>query len=672
MKALRTILRKLSHFASLALRQKVSRAVYLTQERVFYKLHTTKTAGLLPFVKVSMDHPRPGQDLSEAIIFSDDFKNLPVGPIWRDYSPLGEYHLIDNGNGPGTWKEVTAYPPNKWLWGNTGNWKIFAEETGKVLSQTLLTEQKFSTVIVAHHSPVWDDGIVTVRMCLLSRLGSAGLVFRYQNGLCFYAVELSSFKVRLSKHSFGKVLQIAVCWRHLEFDRYHEVKVECISDRLRVWVNDEFCFEAKDDGFHQGRVGFKAAVPTRFSEIIITTSDSRQMKLMDDTVQQSRPPLSELRKYPDPVLWKVIKTPEFGTDRNLRFGDLNGDGKLEIVLAQKLDHVDHDGYAMISCLTAIDLEGTVLWQIVEPNSGNLLSTSDLCFQVYDINGDGAAEVIFTKDFQLCIADGRNGNILKSVPTPRTRMFDAPLHRIVGDSILFCNVSGKADGPPQDILLKDRYQNVWMYNSDLELLWHHSGNTGHYPAVYDVDNDGLDEIMMGDALLNNDGSVLWRLRLGDHQDSTAIGRFAPDEKSDPLIVMACGDDGILFVDLNGRVIKHYKLGHAQKVTACKLSANLPGVQFATITFWGVPGIVSIFDCKGELIRSFEPMYSGSALSPVNWSGDGVELLLLSGHPQDGGLIDFMGQRVVKFPDDGHPYLWSNALDLTGGTRDELLV
>ena len=272
MGVLRTIIRKLSHLFSVALRQKVSRATYLSQERIFYKLHTAGKKS--PSIDNKGDHPCPSQDISESIAFSDDFESLPVGPIWRDYSPLGEYHVLDDKDGPGTWQEVTAYPPHKWMWGNTGNWKVFTEDTSKILSQTLMTEQKVSSVIVAHDSPAWDDGIVTVRMRLLSRLGSAGLVFRYQNGLCFYAVELSSYRVRLYKHNYGKVQQLAICWRHLEFDRYYDVKVECVSDRFRVWVDNEFCFQAIDDEFREGQVGLKAAVPARFQEIAGTTSAS--------------------------------------------------------------------------------------------------------------------------------------------------------------------------------------------------------------------------------------------------------------------------------------------------------------------------------------------------------------------------------------------------------------
>jgi hypothetical protein len=50
--------------------------------------------------------------------------------------------------------------------------------------------------------------------------------------------------------------------------------------------------------------------------------------------------------------------------------------------------------------------------------------------------------------------------------------------------------------------------------------------------------------------------------------------------------------------------------------------------------------------------------------------GQEFVLLSGNSKKGGMIDGHLRRVVMFPDDGHPDLAANVLDLTGDRRDEL--
>ena len=65
-------------------------------------------------------------------------------------------------------------------------------------------------------------------------------------------------------------------------------------------------------------------------------------------------------------------------------------------------------------------------------------------------------------------------------------------------------------------------------------------------------------------------------------------------------------------------------------------------------------------------------SGAVLSPVNWCGEGPELLLFSGSLRLGGLWDGHLRPVVGFPDDGHPTLCAEALDLTGDPRDEIVL
>jgi len=83
-------------------------------------------------------------------------------------------------------------------------------------------------------------------------------------------------------------------------------------------------------------------------------------------------------------------------------------------------------------------------------------------------------------------------------------------------------------------------------------------------------------------------------------------------------------------------------------------------------------MSLFDAEGNLLQQAEPIHSGSVTLPVNWRGDGQELVLLSGNVREGGMIDGRFRRVVTFPDDGHPDLTSAVLDLTGDPRDEIVL
>ena len=101
-------------------------------------------------------------------------------------------------------------------------------------------------------------------------------------------------------------------------------------------------------------------------------------------------------------------TPGFGAGRNVRFGDLDGDGQLDMLFAQNVAKVRGDAFDQISCLTAVTLDGKVLWQQGRPNPKNGLLTNDTPFQIHDLDGDGRAEVVLARDFQLQVLEGRRG------------------------------------------------------------------------------------------------------------------------------------------------------------------------------------------------------------------------------------------------------------------------
>ena len=65
-------------------------------------------------------------------------------------------------------------------------------------------------------------------------------------------------------------------------------------------------------------------------------------------------------------------------------------------------------------------------------------------------------------------------------------------------------------------------------------------------------------------------------------------------------------------------------------------------------------------------------NGNIIAPVNWDGSGTELILTNADPLKGGLLNGQGVRAVAFPEDGHPTLCCEALDLCGDERDELIV
>jgi len=242
----------------------------------------------------------------------------------------------------------------------------------------------------------------------------------------------------------------------------------------------------------------------------------------------------------------------------------------------------------------------------------------------------------------------------------------------GDSIAFFDLAGR--GRRQEILIKDRYRNFWVYDNTLKLLWHGSGQTGHYPYPFDVDGDGREEILIGYALWSPEGKLLWSrdADFRDHADGIAMGNFSGDAKAPPR-VYACGsDEGYIVLDKDGNTLRHVRIGHAQSPSIAKYRPDVPGLQLMTINYWRNPGIISLFDSDGNLLLQGEPIHSGSPILPVNWRGDGQEFAMLSGNVREGGMIDGFLRRVVMFPDDGHPDLAFYVADLTGDARDEVVL
>jgi len=344
------------------------------------------------------------------------------------------------------------------------------------------------------------------------------------------------------------------------------------------------------------------------------------------------------------------------------------------VLAQYTGMLNGGDFPVLSCLTAIDLDGSILWQWGEPSRDHGIIPADLAFQVHDLDGDGSPEVVCCRNFEICVLDGATGEPKLTAPTPKpgpmaTWLPEDDLHRIPGDSLCFADLRGT--GARRDLLVKDRYSNLWAYDDRLNLLWAFHGNTGHFPAVADLDGDGCDEIMIGYTLVDHDGTPLWQLDVEDHQDAIAIAPLHSGTH-EPRIAIACGEGGTVVCDPQGKILWRDRTGHVQRLTVAPLREDVPGLQVVTKTFWGNPDIICLYDAKGALLESIELSGGGAVLSPVNWRGDGIDLLLASGSLTRGGLLDGFLRPVVVFPDDGHPTLCAEALDLTGDPRDEVVL
>lgn len=614
-----------------------------------------------------------------ADLFRDDFSRFPAGwlsyPVGQLNGAIQEYHYLSHRGIPlGPWENAISHL-DAWVAG---------EEDGiSFLEQHLdSSARQFTSPMFLTGDPEWSDYAVQVKVRPLSTSGYAGIVFRYKTNRHYYVFSLAGgnrarLAVRLPIEEHLRV----PAWRELaekEFvydtRRYYELKVENEGPRMRAFVDGRLLLAVSDSELLKGKIALTAAVPARFGDVRVTVADAIQ-KQIADRIHRRNDELGRLRAAnPKPKLWKKFDTPRFGAGRNARFGDLNGDGITDMLIAQNIPRVTGDAFDQISCLTAIDLDGNILWQTGRPDPRNGLLTNDSPFQIHDVNGDGRNEVVMVKDFKIQILDGRTGKLKNSAwmpPAPKDNP-ERPYDLEIGDSIAFINFSGNKDR--REILIKDRYRNFWIFNNKLELLWKGQGQTGHYPYPYDIDGDGKDKLLIGYSLWDHTGTLLWSRdsEIKDHADGAAMGNFSGDPKGDVRIYASGSDEGFMMFDRNGGWLKHVRIGHAQSPCIGKFREDIPGLQYFTVNFWRNPGIVTLFDFQGNLLEQEEPIHSGSVMLPVNWRGDGQEFVLLSSNSKEGGMIDGHIRRVVMFPDDGHPDLTAAVLNLTGDPRNEIVL
>jgi rhamnogalacturonan endolyase len=622
-------------------------------------------------------HAAPACPTAE--LFKDDFAHFPPGwlskPVGTLNGAIQEYHYLPHrGVAPDPW-EIPIVHIDSWIAGDEDGVPYVEQHAVNELANIL-------SPLFVTGDPEWRDYTVEARVKPLSLDNFAGLAFRYVTNRHYYLFVLTGGKearlaVRLPTE---KTLRVAE-WRELgrvpfRYDdhRYYTLRVENEGPKIRAYIDNKLVLSASDQDSVKGKAGLVANVPARFQGFRVSACRPTRDAIAV-SMRARGDELAKLRsEYPAPKLWRKFETPRFGAGRNVRFGDLDGDGKLDMLIAQNIPRVQGDAFSHISALTAVNLEGKVLWQSGRPDPRNGLLTNDSPFQINDIDGDGRNDVVMIRDFKLQILDGRTGKVKRWVwmPAMPANAKVKPYQSYSGDSIAFANLLGGKGR--RDLLLKDRYRHVWAYSRDLKPLWTIEEETGHFPFPIDVDGDGRDELFIGHGMYGHDGKRIWSHdgELLDHVDAVAVGNFTGDPKAPPRVYWSSSDESFVMLDLAGKILKQERVGHTQTAAVGKFRADLPGLQYITVNFWKNPGITTLFDADGKILAQAEPIHTGSPTLPVNWRGDGTELTLLSGSAKEGGLIDGQLRRVVMFPDDGHPELTAHVLDLTGDPRDEIVL
>jgi outer membrane protein assembly factor BamB len=352
---------------------------------------------------------------------------------------------------------------------------------------------------------------------------------------------------------------------------------------------------------------------------------------------------------PDPQVpliqpWKIVRLdPDYGGQWILA-ADLNADGEVDILSSENFNKGD---VHYTATAVAQNLDGSVLWKWGNPNIGRKNWHHDVACQIHDFNGDNKYEVVLcTKGF-LVELEGATGHELRRIPIPDEAT----------DCLVFCNLSG--NGHPTDVLVKDRYHNIWAYNRQGKLLWtvKDPGGflTAHQPLPIDLDGDGRDEIMAGYAMLNSDGSVRWVYKSKQvdqakgHLDCARVFRQGPSPEDFRIVLTCCGANNIALIDGNGKVLWEISGHHFESIDVGRIIPNHIGehicVDIDHQPYGRSP--VWVLDEEGRHLGRLITDYSRHHCL-LDFTGDGIEEIMVA---HKGGLYNYQGHRIGTFNTPG---------------------
>jgi hypothetical protein len=342
--------------------------------------------------------------------------------------------------------------------------------------------------------------------------------------------------------------------------------------------------------------------------------------------------------------WRIVSLDAEYGGQWVVAGDVNGDGQVEIVSAE---NVNKDDVHYTSTAVAQRLDGSVLWRWGDPAVGRKVWHHDVACQIHDWDGDGRNKVVLcTKGF-LVELDGATGRHLRRIPIAE----DAT------DCLVFCNLSGGSY--PSDVLVKNRYRQIWAYDRSGHLLWTVKDpggyRTAHQPRPIDIDGDGRDEIMAGYAMLNADGSVRWVFhskkvdQARGHLDCMRVVRRGRTPQDFRLVLTCCGANNVALVDGMGDVLWEVSGHHYESVDVGRVFTDLEGPQLVVDIDHQPLGAspLCILDEKGHLLGRIVTDYSRHHCL-LDWTGDGVDEILVA---HNGSIYDDHGRCIGVFATPG---------------------
>ncbi len=359
------------------------------------------------------------------------------------------------------------------------------------------------------------------------------------------------------------------------------------------------------------------------------------------------------------------------------------------------------------CLTATDSMGHVLWQVGHPWKGDrpfVTHSAERALDVGDIDSDGNLEVVVVRRNEILAIDAKTGQIENSVETEADNVQIVRIGKTGPEATDWTILAKNSESayPPHE------YANpVWYYDHQLNLIKRSDYlGAGHAPQALDIDDDGLDEFLIGFNLIDSDLSTVWTFEPVPQEEWDAAEMHVDDlvfgdVDGRKCVAYAASNTSYLVDASDGKLIWKRQGTHPQH---CQIGRFHPDQSGKQVFVHNKRADLQLFSAAGEelwkmtpsenfplgqstasqkqLFHMFDPTLQLGGLGPR-----GTDLLVFSdrGWPY---TIDGYGNRSVDFPhtmnvyqdwgdvpgrpdDYGYGY-YTRTADFDGDGRSEVLI